>query len=421
VRTRILYVSDSLMAGGIESQLVELVTRLDRQRFDPRVLCLYGERTRGLHFAPQLREFGIPLRVLDIGWGARDKLRALAQIVATVHELRPAIVQAEGYHANLLTRLAHPLLPRGTTLIGTVRGVETSKQLLYERLSWRLCRRLVASGPHLAHALARRAGVPEARVAVIPNAIDVARFFMNGSAEGDAAAIAVARASAEHLRAELAPHGERIFISVGRISAQKRMHLIPEALGMLKREGRLPPALRVCIVGQVEDREMQARLEAAVRRDALEGVVMQHPATAQPERYYWAADASILFSTLEGISIAMLESLAAGRPVILSEEANAAGVIADGVTGWVARTDDTAHLAELLAGVAALPPAELVSMREACVCRAAEFSVVRLVERYAELYDNLLAGTARSGGESHRWRARTSEATPASGSNGKTR
>ena len=41
---RILYCTDTLTAGGIERQLTELATHLDRIRFDPQVICLYGER-----------------------------------------------------------------------------------------------------------------------------------------------------------------------------------------------------------------------------------------------------------------------------------------------------------------------------------------------------------------------------------------
>jgi glycosyltransferase involved in cell wall biosynthesis len=423
VNMRLLYVTDSLMAGGIESQLADLVTRLDRVRFEPRILCLYGERTRGLHFAPQIERAGIPLQVLDIGWGSRDKLQALRQIIGAVRELRPSVVQAEGYHANLLTRLARPWLPRGTKLIGTVRGAETAKQLFYERLSWWLCARLVASGPHLKQALLTRAGVPETRVVVIPNAVDVARFasppkelsaiaspasgaaalllgtdasipVMNGRGtasrpEGRLVERAAPGSPATALRRSLAPNGEHVLVSVGRISRQKSMHLIPEALGILKRQGRLPANVRVCIVGQVEYPQMQAQLEEAVRREGLEGVIIQHTETQHPEEYYWASDASILFTRLEGISIAMLESLAAGRPVLLSDEANAAGVIEDGVTGWVARTGDTAHLADVLARVLALPDAALAAMRDACVRRAVEYSIERLVARYAALYEGL--------------------------------
>ncbi len=185
-----------------------------------------------------------------------------------------------------------------------MRGAETAKQLFYERLNWWLCARLVASGPHLKQALLTRAGVPETRVVVIPNAVDVARFASPpkersataSPASGAAALLLGADASipaingrgtatrpegrlderaasgspATALRRTLAPNGERVLVSVGRISRQKSMHLIPEALGILKRQGRLPANVRVCIVGQVEYPQMQARLEETVRREGLE-------------------------------------------------------------------------------------------------------------------------------------------------------
>jgi glycosyltransferase involved in cell wall biosynthesis len=387
---RILYVTDSLMAGGIESQLVELVTRLDRAHFDLHILCLYGGRTRGLHFAQQIQDAAIPLRVLDIGWGAHDKVRALGGIVATVRKLQPDIVQAEGYHANLLTRLARPLFPRGTPLVGTVRGVETPKQLRYERLSWRLCAHLVASGPHLKDALVRSADVPGSRIAVIPNSIDGARFASPASGSAGAHTFsAPALHLLENLRRQLAPGGERVLISVGRISKQKRMHLIAEAIGILKREGQLPAKMRICILGQTEHPAMQAKLDETVRRDGLESIVIQHPPTQYPEAYYWLADATILFTQLEGISIAMLESLAAGRPIIISEEANAAGVITDGRTGWIVRTGDVTHLADTIERVATLSDGALERMRAACVECAANYAINCLIDRYMALYKEL--------------------------------
>lgn len=369
---RILYVTDTLMPGGIESQLVELVTRLDRTRFDPHVLCLYGPATRPLHFAPALRDAGIPVETLDLGWGARDKLAAVGRIARHVRYLRPQIVQAEGYHANLLTRLSRPLLPP-VRLIGTVRGIESPKQRLYERLSHWLCARMVASGPHLKADLVR-GGVPAQRIEVIANAIDTQRF---------------AAPSDPTLRQRLAPDvtdAGRVFVSLGRISRQKSMHLIAQALGQLAAAGRLPGDVRVFIVGPTEDPAMRTALEQAIHADGLERQVIQHPATRTPEDYYHASDASILFTTLEGISCAMLESLAAGRPVVISEEANGAGVIEHGVTGWVVRTHDVAHLAETLAHVIALPQADLARMRAACVRRAAQYDVRALVAAYEDLY-----------------------------------
>lgn len=374
---RILYVTDSLMAGGIESQLVDLVTRLDRTLYEPYVLCLYGPTARDLHFAAQLEAAGVRVRALDLGWSVSDKLRAVREIVAFVRAFRPQLVQAENYHSNLLTRVASPCFPRRTQLIGTIRGVLTSKQLRYERVSSPLYAHMVASAPFLKDLLVTGAGVPARKIAVVPNAVDVERFATSRRSD---------------VRAAIAPSTRRVLVSVGRISTQKTMHLIPQALGLLKRQHRLPDDVRVFIVGPVQDAPMQALLTEAIKRDALEAVVVQREATQTPEDYYHASDASILFSTLEGLPIVALESLAAGRPVVISAEANAAEVIQDGVTGWVVPTGNIERLAETLHAVLTCPETDLERMRSGCRERAQQYSFDALVRRYTALYDAWTTG-----------------------------
>src|SRR5690242_9238797 len=86
---RILYVADSLMAGGIESQLVALTTSLDRARVEPHILCLYGPTARALHYAPALQAGGVPFSTLDLGWTARDKTRGIRGIISAARQLQP--------------------------------------------------------------------------------------------------------------------------------------------------------------------------------------------------------------------------------------------------------------------------------------------------------------------------------------------
>ena len=76
------------MAGGIESQLIDLVTRLDRTRFEPVVVCLYGQAGRDLHFAPHLTAAGIPLRVLDLRLTLADNVKAVQRISAIARSFR---------------------------------------------------------------------------------------------------------------------------------------------------------------------------------------------------------------------------------------------------------------------------------------------------------------------------------------------
>jgi len=387
VPTRILYVADSLMAGGIESQLVELATGLDRARFAPHVLSLYGPTARDLHYAPDLRAAGVPLVAPDLGWGAADKLRGVAAIARAAWDVRPRIIQAEGYHANLLLRLATPLLPTAIR-VGTVRGMHSRKQLAYEGLGAPLVSRIVVNAPHLADMLIRGARVPAGKIVHIPNGIATARY---------------ARPSDPALRARIAPGAGRVFVSLGRVSFEKNPHWIAEALGLLKRRGRLPEGpggVRAFLVGPVQHAAARDALEAAIRRDGLEeGVVGRCPATPRPEDYYAACDASILCSPAEGLPNVAIESLAAGRPVLISAAANAAGVIADGVTGWVTRTGDVAGLADALDRVIHMPDAALAAMRAACLRRADDYSVEKMIARYTAFYEGLIpaAPTPRAG------------------------
>lgn len=372
---RILYVVDSLMAGGIESQLVELALGLDRTQFEPTVLSLYGPRARDLHYAPRLRAAHVPLVLPDLGWTPGDKLRGIVSIVRTAHALQPDVIQAEGYHANLLTRLAWPFLPRHAQLIGSLRGVHTVKQMRYERLSHWMCTRIVTNAPHLKADLIRRGRVPESRIVCIPNGIAAERF---------------ARPHDPSLRERLAPSARLVLVSLGRISFEKNMHWSVQALGVLKRQGRLPEGMRLFIVGPPQDPRAQAALDGAIHQDDLEAIVTQQSATDHPEDYYNACDAVLLYSPNEGLPNVAIESLAAGRPVIISAAANAANVIEDGVCGWVVQTGDVAQLGETISAIGRLPAITRARMREACLERAHFYSIANLVQRYTTFYQALL-------------------------------
>lgn len=372
---RILYVTDSLMAGGIESLLVSLVTRLDGTRFKPSLLCLYGPTVRSLHFAPQIHAAGIPLFTPDLGLGVWDKLKAIACIVSTAREIRPHIIQAEGYHANLLTRLAWPFLP-ATVLIGTVRGTHTAKQLFYERISHWTYKQMVVNAPHLKTMLVKQAHVPADKVLSISNGIDVQHF---------------AHPHDEPLRQQIAAGMQRVFVSVGRISFEKSMHHTVEGFGLLKRRGELPSHVRLVIAGPIQEPAAQQALEQAIHQYELEDTVIQHPATTHPEDYYHACDVCLVYSPArtpgEGLPSVILEALAAGRPVLVSEAANAAQVIENNATGWVVRSNDPYHLADTLRSILTLSDAAFAQMRAACLQAVQAYTVDRMVQQYTLLYE----------------------------------
>ncbi|HVU11786.1 MAG TPA: glycosyltransferase family 4 protein [Phototrophicaceae bacterium] len=369
---RILYLTDSLMAGGTEQQLVELLTRLDRRRFEPHVVCLYGSQVgRSLHFLSSLRQMNIPVTLLDLGWSFIDKLTGVANITREVWRIRPQIVQAVNYHSNLLIRLARPLLPSAIRLVGCIYVEYTPKQLFYERLSSCLCAALICNSPTIESQL--RTLVPAARLHRILNGIDLQRFTRNPD---------------PLLRARIAPQARRILLFMGRVTQQKAPCLLIEAIGRLKQRDQLPIGTIIWIVGEVETAQP---FEAAVRDSGLERIITCFPPTAQPEVFYHAADVVILPSLWEGLPNVMLESLASGRPVIASQAANSAGVVQPEANGWVFPTGDVEALAEVVHQALRLSDRELASMRTNCQQSVDAYAVEVMVQRYEALYDSLLS------------------------------
>lgn len=365
------------MSGGVERQVTELVTRLDRTRFEPQLICLYGPKAgRSLHFLPQIEAAEIPVHLLDLGWGAKDKLRGWQSLTSLAWQVRPHIFHAVNYHSNLLSRLDRPLMPPRLRLIGAVRTEYTPKQLRYEQLSWCLCATIVCNSPHLQKQLTEQAKVPASRVLMIRNGVDTERFSQNPQPD---------------LRENIVPNTRRVLVMLGRVTRQKSPHLLAQALGLLKARQQLPADLKVILVGEHEDEAIQTELDNAIRQYQLEGVIRQFGQTSHPEAYYHAGDVTILASLWEGTPNVALESLAAGRPVVISEAANAAGVITQNETGWIVKTGDVAHLTETLHHVLNLPDATLATMQQNCLRRAADFSMPRMVTTYENLYQRLNA------------------------------
>ena len=86
--------------GGAERALVQLVTRLDRSRWQPSVICL---APRGM-LADELEQAEVPVTCL----GARHS-RNVGMVGRLFHQLReskPALLQTFLFHANIAGRIA---------------------------------------------------------------------------------------------------------------------------------------------------------------------------------------------------------------------------------------------------------------------------------------------------------------------------
>ena len=169
-RIPIAIVLRALDAGGTESQMLELVRRLDPTRWAVHLACFrtdgpwYG---RAATHAASIAEF--PVR----SFRSPRTLAHLSAFARWCRRERIAVVHTATLSGNLFG-LAGAALARVPVRIGSQRGYDYDRGLaerLLQRAAYRGAHRIVANAAAIADALAAR-GVPRDRLAVVPNGVE---------------------------------------------------------------------------------------------------------------------------------------------------------------------------------------------------------------------------------------------------------
>jgi len=328
------------------------------------------------HFVGELRASGIEVEELDRRWVPTELTSSLLALRRCIRSFRPVLVHSVSHHCNHLTRFVRFLSGQRFRLLTAIRTEYDARQLRNERLEQRFSTFVVCNSPSMAAKLHASAGLSEARLRYIPNGLDVAHFGKNPDPS---------------LRSSIAPGKRHVALMLARITEQKSPDILARAVGELRIQKRLAADCDFWIVGERESEEVQGKLDRAIREFQLEDCVRQFPATTQPAAFLHAANFSVLASLWEGTPNSVLESLAAGKPALVSEAANASGLIRPGEQGWSVATGGVSALAAGLESVLALPEANLSAMRPSCEARAAEFDLPTMVSRYQTLYLDLLS------------------------------
>ena len=367
---RVLHLIETGGPGGAERVLLDIVRHLDPARFAP-VVCL--RKPGWLH--DQCRALGVetvivPLRRhLEWSW-FRDVGRLLRRE-------RIALLHAHEFAMNVygaaLGRAA------GRRVVATVHGKDYYADRRRRRLAYRAVARLgamVAVSEDVRGFLARTVGIPPGRITTIRNGIDVAAYRDAVPAPGvRAAALGGEWPWVVGTVGSLYPvKGHAGLLRAYRIVRER----VPGTGCVIAGRGPLQDALR--------DEARRLGVEDGVRFLGFRGDV---PGVLA------ALDVFALPSLSEGLPLAAIEAMAAGRPVVATDVGGTREVVVDGATGFLVPAGDPAALAERLVAVLR-EPALAARLGAAGRARAArEFGVARMVDRYAGLYDRLLASPLR--------------------------
>ena len=272
-------------AGGFVPLIGALARRL-AERGDE--IALIAPRVEGATWHAAAHGAGIELHLVD---GARDAMR-----IAAAWKPDLAHLHFFGWEGRLTTSLwrsrARIFWHVHSTVTSRPNGrvAMTPRSLAKYRLLGARVERFIAVSSAIGEELVHQ-GAPRARVAVVRNAVDSARFRPPSAAERAAA------------RAALGLGERRAILFFGRAPLIKGADVLARALERLDR----PAVITVATPPEV-------RAQLARHADLLQ---LEHVDDVVP--LFWAADALAMPSRAEGFGLVLLEATLTGLPVAASD------------------------------------------------------------------------------------------------------
>jgi L-malate glycosyltransferase len=371
---RILKVVPTLMCGGTENQFMTLGRLLDRSRFDLEFACL----RRWGPFVKELAQLRIPLHEYQLS--TFRSVQALAQQARLARDIARAgvqIVHAYNFYGNVFA--IPPARFVAPVVIASIRDRApylTAMQKRVQRYACQFADCVLVNADAVKDWLIAE-GYDASNIVVIRNGVDMARF--DGAPAGD------------RIRQELGIPVEAPLVTVvSRLTRLKGIENFLEAAAALK--PRYPDA-RFLIAGETSphDRPYLTELTTLAERLGVSDRVIFTGLRSDVPALLGCASVAVMPSLNEALSNVLLESMAAGAPVVATRVGGTPEALIDGDTGLLVAPGDSAALA---ASVARLLDDRALAARLGRAAReliAANFSVERMVHATEQLYTELLA------------------------------
>ncbi len=359
---------NSMLVGGAEKHAISLVNHLDTARFRIGLCHLkpHGNLARELDGARLDTSFSLNVSS-KLDW------RAVRELARRIDEEQIDVIVCTNGYPLLYALLASRRARRKVRLVevfhttGFRQPFRSRLRMLLNRFVFRRCE-LVIYVSHKQREYWRARGLRAKRDVVIQNGIDADYFTDSYTPQQKAAT-----------RAEFGFAASDFVVGIcAALRAEKAHTDLLRALRRL-RDGGLPA--KVLIIG---DGPQRGEIERHIAELELSGhaVIAGHHTDVRP--YIACCDVMTLTShVVETFSIAALESMALGKPVVLTRIGGAEEQVRHGANGFLFEPGDVATLAHRLRRLTAAT--DRLSMGAVAARDVRErFTIQRMVERFTQ-------------------------------------
>lgn len=362
----VLHIIDTAGPGGAETVFLQTATRLDPARFQPTAVI---GGTGWL--AKQLQEGGLPSRVVPAT--GSFNIRYLSMLFRAARECRSNVIVAHLYGSSVYGSLAGTLLSipvvsvlHGQSDLPDAERFSSLKAAIIRRAS----RKVVFVSERLQDQLRPRLRLTAEQCAVIPNGIDTRVFRPDPD---------------RSIRAELGiPDDTMLIGAIGNIREPKAYDvLLRAARTLIERSHRF----RLVIAGDCTN-ALGRQLEQLKHDLGLERYVTFLGLRADVSRLLNNLDIFVLSSHTEGFSIACIEAMACGVPVVATRSGGPEQIL-EGEAGLLVPTGDPESLAQAIERIIASKELAASLTARAMERVHAQYSLATMLSRYETLLERV--------------------------------
>ena len=349
--------------GGAEKMVLACVPRLRAAGWNIKVITL----TSGGESIAELRESGVPVTALDLG--TLPKSINISRLFRMWAKDRPNLVHTHLYHAGIIGRIACKFSGISSVVVHQ-HGPELNRTRLrsfLDRSTSKWVTRYIASCQAVSQTMQEREGIPASKIEMIYNGVESVQRHQTPKPAGW-------------------PGSEEIptLVYAGRLSPEKGLLTLIQALGIVnKSTGKF----RCIILG---DGLALEAITTEIKHTDLTDKIFLLGKIRDIGAWLPHCDIFVLPSIWEGASMALLEAMAAGLPVIATATGGTPELVEDGISGLLVPPADPTALAGAL--IQLLGSAELrEKMGKAGYNLVDEnFRIKNTVDRISALYSGLL-------------------------------
>ncbi len=363
-RIKILQITHDLAIGGLQKVVVNICRAIDRDKFDVSVLCL---RDIGA-FAPELESLGIRVLYIPQKENGTDYFSFL-KVARILKEEKFDVIHTHNTQPFIDGTIG-AILAGVKTIIHTDHAREFPDKRRYMFAEWLMSKfayKVVGVSEHTSSNLIKYEKISSKKVITIPNGVDGSVYNVN--------------VDKVKKKKEIGIEGNGPVIGLGvRLAKQKGINYLLQAMPEIINNY---PNITLVIAGSGEN-ENELKNEA-VNLGIKENTIFAGPRLDMPELLK-IFDLYILPSLWEGLPMVLIESMAAGCPVVATNVGGNYMAIEHGKNGSLIEPKNPALLSSEI--IKLLQDNELREryVRNGYETFKTKFSVKIMTEKYQNLY-----------------------------------